>query len=226
MPRVKIPRCARLLKVKLQGGTLGTHAPAKTVAVRKFSVGQGAVIQNKAAAYAHLQEGSKQKKPVTGTGLLRGLLVEQPGSFAAAPYLLKRSLNHGAAAASYVRPAPRPIPSPSFAARPVWTGISEAPQQSPEERRQAAIQARLAGTPLYTYAQLSSKQGVQKQRHSGNRRAPQASSDKQGLLWYDSLAQHSRRSAQRPAVEAGKQRLGLIWYGSLSKKAAVSAKHR
>lgn len=91
---------------------------------------------------------------------------------------------------------------------------------------QAAIQARLAGTPLYTYAQLSSKQGVQKQRHSGNRRAPQASSDKQGLLWYDSLAQHSRRSAQRPAVEAGKQRLGLIWYGSLSKKAAVSAKHR
>ncbi len=49
----------------------------------------GAVIQNKAGAYTHLQEGSNQKKHVTSTGL-RGLLVERHGSFAAAPYLLRR----------------------------------------------------------------------------------------------------------------------------------------
>lgn len=52
-----------------------------------------------------------------------------------------RSLNHGAAAAAYVKPAPRPIPSPSFAARPVWKGIYEAPQQSPEERRQVTARS-------------------------------------------------------------------------------------
>ena len=49
----------------------------------------GAVIQNKAGAYTQLQEGSSQNKRVTGTGL-KGLLVERPGSFAAAPYLLRR----------------------------------------------------------------------------------------------------------------------------------------
>ena len=48
----------------------------------------GAVIQNKAGAYTQLQEGSNQNKRA-GTGL-RGLLVERPGSFAAAPYLLRR----------------------------------------------------------------------------------------------------------------------------------------
>ena len=54
--------------------------------------GAGAVVQNKAGAYTQLQEGSNQNKPVTGTGL-RVLLTERPGSFAAAPYLLRRCLH-------------------------------------------------------------------------------------------------------------------------------------
>ncbi|CAK0785911.1 hypothetical protein CVIRNUC_009124 [Coccomyxa viridis] len=220
MPRVKIPRCARLLKIKLQDGGVSTQAPAKAIAARKYSVGQGAVVQNKAGAYTQLQEGRHQNKPITGTGL-RGLLIERPGSFAAAPYLLRRDLHHGAAAA-YVRPAQQMVPPPSFAARPVWKSVHAMAGPTPQERRQAAIDARLARLPLYTYAQLGSKRGVQKHSHAQKKMAALDSAQKQGLRWYDSLA-HGRSGARhKPAVVAAKQREGLAWYGRLGNEIAVS----
>ena len=86
---------------------------------------------------------------------------------------------------------------------------------------QAAIDARLARLPLYTYAQLGSKHGVQKQSHAQKRMAALDSAQKQGLRWYDSLA-HGRSGARhRPAVMAAKQREGLAWYGKLGKETAI-----
>ena len=69
---------------------LFVQCTAELVTVDGSRLPAGAVIQNKAGAgYTQLQEGSNQNKHVTSTGL-RGLLVDRPGSFAAAPYLLRR----------------------------------------------------------------------------------------------------------------------------------------
>jgi len=80
---------------------------------------------------------------------------------------------------------------------------------------QAAVDARLARLPLYTYAQLSGKHGVQKQVH---RSISLASSEKHGLQWYNTLKSSRTKPLHRPAVKSAKQRQGLVWYGSLSQK--------
>ena len=49
----------------------------------------------------------------------------------------RRSLQHGAAA-PYLKPAPKSLPSPSFASRPVWKEVSLASQQTPQEKRQVS----------------------------------------------------------------------------------------
>lgn len=87
---------------------------------------------------------------------------------------------------------------------------------------QAAIYARLARLPLYTYAQMSSKHGVQKQSHRGARSAGLASSEKQGLQWYGTLPSGRAKSSRRPHVKPERQRQGLVWYGRLSKDSVAS----
>ena len=72
---------------------------------------------------------------------------------------------------------------------------------------------------MYTYAQLGSKRGVQKQSHAQKRMAALDPSQRQGLRWYDSLAHGRSESRHKPAGKAAKQREGLVWYGRLASKA-------
>ena len=87
---------------------------------------------------------------------------------------------------------------------------------------QAAIEARLARLPLYTYSQLSAKRGVQKQSHRASKSPKLSATEQQGFAWYNALQSERRRPLQRPAVKPAQQREGLVWYGKLSRKSALS----
>ena len=87
---------------------------------------------------------------------------------------------------------------------------------------QAAIEARLARLPLYTYAQLSAKQGVQKQSRRAQHSSKVSACEERGLAWYDTLGSDRRRPLQRLAAKPRQQREGLVWYGSLNRKPVVS----
>ena len=87
---------------------------------------------------------------------------------------------------------------------------------------QAAIEARLARLPLYTYAQLSSRHGVQKQSRRGRSSSVLSASEQQGLAWYDTLGSERRRTVHMPAMKPRQQRQGLIWYDQLSRRSKPS----
>ena len=87
---------------------------------------------------------------------------------------------------------------------------------------QAAIEARLARLPLYTYTQLSAKHGVQKQSHRTSKSARLSGREERGFAWYNALESERRRPLQRPAVKPAQQREGLVWYGKLSRKSTLS----
>lgn len=83
---------------------------------------------------------------------------------------------------------------------------------------QAAIEARLARLPLYTYAQLSAKHGVQKQSRRAQQSSKLSACEERGLAWYNTLGSERRRPLQRPAVKPRQQREGLVWFGNLNEK--------
>ncbi len=87
---------------------------------------------------------------------------------------------------------------------------------------QAAIEARLARLPLYTYSQLSTKHGVQKQSHRTSKVAKVSATEQQGFAWYNTLESERRRPLQRLAVKPAQQREGLAWYGKLNRKSTLS----
>ena len=86
---------------------------------------------------------------------------------------------------------------------------------------QAAIEARLARLPLYTYAQLSARHGVQKQSHRTQKSPTLSPCEQRGLAWYNTLRGERRRPLQRPAAKPGQQREGLIWYGNLNEASTL-----
>ncbi|KAK9902227.1 hypothetical protein WJX75_008577 [Coccomyxa subellipsoidea] len=165
MPRVKLPRAGRALKVLWQGPGGNPHAPAKTIAVRKLTTTHGNLAQQKVGGSgSQLNDCRNRKSPVSGSSM-RAFTSNPIPTFAATPYLtlIKRGLGVESATVAPALPSPS-LPSPSFAARPVWEGrsLTDA-ESSPQSRRQAAIRAKLARTPLYAYTQLQSNRGVHKQ---------------------------------------------------------------
>ncbi|BDA48218.1 hypothetical protein COCOBI_11-4780 [Coccomyxa sp. Obi] len=205
MPRVKIPRAGRALKVLWQGPVSNPHAPAKTIAVRKFTFTHGTLAQQKVSGSStQLQDCHKRNSPVTSS-TARAFTTNRIPTFAAAPYLklVNRQLRVDSAPEVPVLPSPT-LPSPSFAARPVWESRSPPSEDaSPQARRQAAVRARLARTPLYAYSQLEASRGVQK---------------------------HSARTASGAATKSGKvsvkENEALKWYGALDgSRRAKSGRH-
>ncbi|EIE18515.1 hypothetical protein COCSUDRAFT_49237 [Coccomyxa subellipsoidea C-169] len=158
---------------------------------------------------SQLNDCRNRKSPVSSSGAVRAFSTDRIPTFAAAPYLklIKRQLQVESGTVAPALPSPS-MPSPSFAARPVWEGRSIADTEtSPQSRRQAAVRAKLARTPLYAYSQLESSRGVQK--HS-TRPLSSASSEpgkvgakeNEALKWFGRLDCSRGKSGRRLSLPA------------------------
>ncbi|CAL8466012.1 g5548 [Coccomyxa elongata] len=216
MPRVKLPRAGRALKVLWQGPVSNPHAPAKTIAVRKFTTTHGTLAQQKVSgSTSQLQDCRKRSSPVSSS-TARAFTTNRIPTFAAAPYLklINRQLRVDSALEAPVLPSPT-LPSPSFAARPVWENRKSLPStdDSPQARRQAAVRARLARTPLYAYSQLEASRGVQKRSaHAASAAAAKSgkvsAKENEALKWYGTLDGSKRAKSGRSlsVAQLGKPR--------------------